>query len=80
MQIIFDYNFKTHECTTNKECFQYLILSECFPFKNSVFFFIFTVVFYYDIIDTGRSIKLHSRTDFFWKIRSNVVCPVRLIP
>ncbi len=67
--------------TTNKECFQYLRLSERFPFKNSEWvFFIFTVVFYYDIIDSGRSIKLHSRMDLFWNIRSIVVCPVRLIP
>ncbi len=39
-----------------------------------------TVVYYYDIIDSGRSIKLHSRTDLFWNIRSDVVCPVCLIP
>ncbi len=37
-------------------------------------------VFYIDIIDNGRSIKLHSRTYLFWNIRGNVICPVRLIP
>ncbi len=76
LRILNEYNFKTYKQvannkeehrniqTTNKECFQYLRLSECFPFKNCEwFFFIYTVVFYYDTIDSGRSIKLHSRTD-----------------
>ncbi len=38
-----------------------------------------SLLLFYDIIDSGRSIKLHSRTDLFWNI-SDGVCPVRLIP
>ncbi len=35
-----------------------------------------TVVFYYAVIDSRRSIKLHSHTDLFWNTSSNVVCNV----
>ncbi len=50
-------------------------IQELSDFSSSLLLF-----FYYDIIDSGRSIKLHSRMDRFWNIGSNVVCPVRLIP
>ncbi len=65
---------ETYKKQQTKSAFMFSI-QELSDYSSSLLLF-----FYYDIIDSGRSFKLHSRTDLFWNIRSNVVCPVWLIP